>query len=162
MARRDPLHIDEQLCFALYAASRAVTRAYAPLLEPLGLTYPQYLALLVLWERDGLPVKQLGERLALDSGTLTPLLKRLEHQGLVERRRGQVDERVVRIHLTTAGRALRGKARKIPAELACRAGYDVMSERSLRELARLREELVALARRASTAGASAAATPSIH
>jgi DNA-binding MarR family transcriptional regulator len=147
MSRRDPQHLDEQLCFALYNAQRAVTRAYAPLLEPLGLTYPQYLVLLVLWERDGLPVKQLGERLALDSGTLTPLLKRLAHQGLVERRRGELDERVVHIHLTARGRALRGKARRIPAELACRAGYDVASERSLHELVRLREELTQLARR---------------
>jgi DNA-binding MarR family transcriptional regulator len=147
MSRRDPQHLDEQLCFALYNAQRAVTRAYAPLLEPLGLTYPQYLALLVLWERDGLPVKQLGERLALDSGTLTPLLKRLEHQGLVERRRGELDERVVHIHLTVRGRALRVKARKIPAELARRAGYDVASERSLHELVRLRDELTQLARR---------------
>src|SRR5262245_10899778 len=151
MARRDPLHLDEQLCFALYSASRALTRAYAPLLEPLGLTYPQYLALLVLWERDGLPVKQLGERLALDSGTLTPLLKRLEHQGLVERRRGELDERIIHIHLTARGRALRGKARKVPIELACRAGYDVASERSLHELVRLRDELRQLARRIDSA-----------
>lgn len=149
MAQRDPLHLDEQLCFALYNASRALTRAYAPLLAPLGVTYPQYLVLLVLWERDGLPVKELGERLALDSGTLTPLLKRLEQQGLVERRRGEDDERVVRIHLTPDGRALRSKARKIPMELACRAGYDVASERSMRELVRLREELTQLARRLS-------------
>jgi MarR family transcriptional regulator, organic hydroperoxide resistance regulator len=163
MARRDPLHLDEQLCFALYNASRAATRAYAPLLEPLGLTYPQYLALMVLWERDGLPVKRLGERLALDSGTLTPLLKRLEQQGLVERRRGQADERIVRIHLTAAGRALRNKAKRIPAELACRAGYDVASERSLRELVRLREELAALTRRLVARGGGAAApSPSIH
>jgi DNA-binding MarR family transcriptional regulator len=151
MAVRDPLHLDEQLCFALYSASRAVTRAYAPLLRPLGLTYPQYLVLLVLWERDGASVGQLGERLALDSGTLTPLLQRLEHQGLVERRRGDDDERVVRIHLTPAGRALRGKARKIPMELACRAGYDLASDaatdRSMHDLARLRDELTALARR---------------
>jgi len=147
MAERDPLRLDEQLCFALYNASRALTRAYAPLLEPLGVTYPQYLVLLVLWERDGLPVHALGERLALDSGTLTPLLKRLETQGLVARRRGEDDERVVRIHLTSAGRALRGKARRIPTELACRAGFDLASERSVRELARLRDELTALARR---------------
>ena len=151
MAARDPLQLDEQLCFALYNASRALTRAYAPLLEPLGLTYPQYLVLLVLWERDGLPVKELGERLALDSGTLTPLLKRLDHQGLVERRRGEDDERLVRIHLTAAGRALRGRARKIPAELACRAGYDLASDRSIRDLVRLRDELTALARRLSVA-----------
>jgi MarR family transcriptional regulator, organic hydroperoxide resistance regulator len=147
MALRNPQHLDEQLCFALYSASRAVTRAYAPLLEPLGLTYPQYLVLLVLWERDGVPIKQLGERLALDSGTLTPLLKRLAAQGLVERRRGEDDERVVRIHLTAAGRALRSKARKVPMELACRAGYDLASERAMRELVRLRDELTALARR---------------
>jgi DNA-binding MarR family transcriptional regulator len=149
MAVRDPLRLDDQLCFALYRASRAVIRSYAPLLEPLGLTYPQYLALLVLWQRDGASVKQLGERLALDSGTLTPLLKRLEHQGLVERRRGRDDERVVRIHLTAAGRALRGKARKVPIDLACRAGYEPASERSLRDLARLRDELTTLARRLS-------------
>jgi len=147
MPVRDPLQLDEQLCFALYSASRAVTRAYTPLLEPLGLTYPQYLVLLVLWQRDGVPVHRLGARLALDSGTLTPLLKRLEHQGLVARRRGEDDERVVRIHLTAAGRALRGKARKIPMELACRVGYDLASERSMRELARLRDELAGLVRR---------------
>ena len=147
MAVRDPLQLDDQLCFALYSASRAVTRAYAPLLQPLGLTYPQYLVLLVLWQRDGASVKQLGERLALDSGTLTPLLQRLESQGLVERRRGGDDERVVRIHLTAAGRALRSKARKIPMELACRAGYDLASPGSVRDLARLRDELTALARR---------------
>jgi DNA-binding MarR family transcriptional regulator len=149
MPIRDPLHLDDQLCFALYSASRAVIRSYAPLLEPLGLTYPQYLALLVLWQRDGIAVKQLGARLALDSGTLTPLLKRLEHQGLVERRRGEDDERIVRIHLTAAGRALRSKARRIPAELACRAGYDLASERELRDLVRLRDELTRLARRLS-------------
>jgi DNA-binding MarR family transcriptional regulator len=156
MAPRDPLALDEQLCFALYHASRALTRTYAPLLEPLGLTYPQYLVLLVLWERDGGAVKQIGERLALDSGTLTPLLKRLEHQGLIERRRGDDDERVVRIHLTAAGRALRARAKKIPHELACAAGYELASERSVRELTRLRDELTALARRLTTPGAAAA------
>ena len=149
MAQRDSLHLDEQLCFALYHASRALTRTYAPLLGPLGLTYPQYLVMLVLWERDGLPVKEIGERLGLDSGTLTPLCKRLEQQGLIERRRGEDDERIVRIHLTPDGRALRGKARKIPVELACRAGYDVENDRAVRELVRLREELTALARRLS-------------
>jgi DNA-binding MarR family transcriptional regulator len=146
---RDPLYLDDQLCFALYSASRAVIRSYAPLLEPLGLTYPQYLVLLVLWQRDGAAVHELGRRLALDSGTLTPLLKRLEHQRLIERRRGEDDERVVRIHLTPAGRALRGKARKVPMELACRAGYDLASRGSLRELVRLRDELTALERRLS-------------
>jgi DNA-binding MarR family transcriptional regulator len=131
----------------VYSTAHAFNRVYKPLLDRLGLTYPQYLVMLVLWERDGVPVKQLGERLALDSGTLTPLLKRLAAQGLVERRRGEDDERVVRIHLTPAGRALRSKARKVPLELACRAGYDVGSERAVRELIRLREELSALTRR---------------
>ncbi|UJR83285.1 MarR family winged helix-turn-helix transcriptional regulator [Sandaracinus amylolyticus] len=141
MAADDPLHLDQQLCFALYTASRAFTRAYAPLLEPLGLTYPQYLVMLVLWEEDGVPVKRLGERLVLDSGTLTPLLKRLEQQGLVERRRDAEDERVVRIHLTAQGRALRAKARRVPVALACRAGFDVDDERSIARLTKLREEL---------------------
>ena len=155
MAKRDPLQLDEQLCFALYSASRAMTRTYAPLLEPLGVTYPQYVVLLVLWEGDGLPVHELGTRLALDSGTLTPLLKRLERQGLVERRRGSDDERLVRIHLTAAGRALRTRARKIPVDLACRAGYDAASEASMRELTQLRAELAALTERLSRAsGAS--------
>ena len=151
MAKRDPLQLDEQLCFALYSASRAMTRTYAPLLEPLGVTYPQYVVLLVLWEGDGLPVHELGTRLALDSGTLTPLLKRLERQGLVERRRGSDDERLVRIHLTAAGRALRTRARKIPVDLACRAGYDAASEASMRELTQLRAELAALTERLSRA-----------
>ena len=147
MAQRDLLQLDDQLCFALYRASHALTRAYAPLLEPLGLTYPQYLVLLVLWEGDGLSVKDIGERLRLDSGTLTPLLKRLEQQGLVVRRRGEDDERVVRVHLTPAGRGLRARARKVPTEVACAAGYELSSERSMRELARLRDELTTLAAR---------------
>ncbi len=114
-------HLDSQLCFALYAASRAMIQAYQPLLAPLGLTYPQYLALLVLWEEDGASVKRLGERLQLDSGTLTPLLKRLEAAGLVSRVRDRVDERVVRIHLTPAGRALEAAAAHIPEALVHRA-----------------------------------------
>lgn len=144
---RDSLHLDDQLCFALYHATRAITRAYAPLLEPLGLTYPQYLVLLVLWDGDDLSVKAIGERLKLDSGTLTPLLKRLEQQGLVARRRDDTDERMVRIQLTPAGRALRAKARKVPVDLACAAGYDLGSDRSVRELIKLRDELTALAAR---------------
>ena len=147
MSSVDPLHLDQQLCFALYAASRAVTRAYGPLLEPLGVTYPQYLVLLVLWEEDDVPVKRLGERLFLDSATLTPLLKRLEQQGVVTRRRDEDDERVVRIQLTPAGRALRSKARKVPTALACRAGCDPGDARALAELARLRDELITLTRK---------------
>src|SRR3954471_16564811 len=103
----DELRLDDHLCFALYAASRGFTRAYAPLLEPLGLTYPQYLVMVALWERDARPVHELGTCLDLDSGTLTPLLKRLEAAGLVERHRDRADERVVKIYLTADGRALR-------------------------------------------------------
>src|SRR3989338_8092204 len=101
------LLLDNQLCFALYSASLAMTKLYKPLLDELGLTYPQYLALLVLWEQDSLMVSELGERLYLDSGTLTPLLKRLETSGLVSRLRDVEDERRVHISLTAAGRKLK-------------------------------------------------------
>ena len=108
------LQLDNQLCFALYSASLAMTRLYKPLLDELGLTYPQYLAMLVLWEQDGLMVSELGERLFLDSGTLTPLLKRLEAAGLITRLRAVQDERRVHITLTAAGRQLKAQAAKIP------------------------------------------------
>jgi DNA-binding MarR family transcriptional regulator len=147
MAGPDLLALDDQLCFALYAAQRALTRAYAPLLEPLGLTYPQYLALLVLWERDDVAVRELGARLALDSGTLTPLLKRLEERRLIARRRDPDDERVVRIRLTAAGKALRAEARAVPVALACRAGYDLADKRARAALVALRGELQALTAR---------------
>ena len=107
------LKLDNQLCFALYSASLAMTRVYKPLLDELGLTYPQYLAMLVLWERDGLMVSELGERLYLDSGTLTPLLKRLEASGFVTRIRDIEDERRVHITLSAAGRKLKARAAKI-------------------------------------------------
>jgi len=116
------LRLDHQLCFALYSASLAMTKLYKPLLEPLGLTYPQYLAMLVLWERDGLTVSELGQRLQLDSGTLTPLLKRLEASGLVQRLRDTADERRVLLRLTAAGRALKARAAKVPPQVACAAG----------------------------------------
>jgi DNA-binding MarR family transcriptional regulator len=122
-AAQKMVRLEDNLCFALYAASRAFTRAYQPLLEPLDLTYPQYLAMLVLWERDDVSVSELGERLFLDSGTLTPLLKRLEETGRVERRRDRDDERVVRIVLTPRGRALRGRAQTVPQELMRCAGF---------------------------------------
>lgn len=152
--------LDEQLCFALYSASRAFTRAYAPLLGPLGLTYPQYLVLLVLWEhdgehdgerdgakpRDGLSVSELGDRLGLDSGTLTPLLKRMEEAGFVTRDRDLDDERVVRVGLTRASRALEKRARDVPSALACRAGYEP-DEASLAAMKKLRDALHALAAR---------------
>ncbi len=113
------LQLDHFFCFQLYAASRALTGLYRPLLEPLGLTYPQYLVMVVLWEKETLNVKQLGEKLFLDSGTLTPLLKKLEGQGLVLRQRSSTDERQVIIGLTSRGRALRGSAESIPATLLC-------------------------------------------
>jgi DNA-binding MarR family transcriptional regulator len=108
------LLLDNQLCFALYSTSLAMTKIYKPLLEELGLTYPQYLVMLVLWERDGLMVSELGERLYLDSGTLTPLLKRMEASGWVSRLRDVADERRVHITLTAAGRKLKSRAAKIP------------------------------------------------
>jgi MarR family transcriptional regulator, organic hydroperoxide resistance regulator len=109
------LLLDNQLCFALYSASLAMTKVYKPLLDELGLTYPQYVAMLALWERDGVSVSELGERLRLDSGTLTPLLKRLEAAGLIVRLRAVEDERRVHITLTAAGRRLRAKAEKVPS-----------------------------------------------
>jgi DNA-binding MarR family transcriptional regulator len=108
------LQLDNQLCFALYSTSLAMTKLYKPMLEEMGLTYPQYLAMLVLWEQDGLTVSELGERLYLDSGTLTPLLKRMETAGLVSRLRAVQDERRVHITLTAAGRKLKARAAKIP------------------------------------------------
>ena len=109
------LQLDKQLCFALYSTSLAMTRLYKPLLDALGLTYPQYLALLVLWERDGLAVSELGDKLFLDSGTLTPLLKRMEAAGLITRRRAVEDERRVNITLTAQGQQLKRKAANVPA-----------------------------------------------
>lgn len=108
------LLLDNQLCFALYSTSLAMTKLYKPLLEALGLTYPQYLVMLVLWERDGLMVSELGERLFLDSGTLTPLLKRMEAAGLIARLRAVEDERRVHINLTAEGRQLKALAAKVP------------------------------------------------
>ena len=109
------LQLDNQLCFALYSTSLAMTKVYKPLLDELGLTYPQYLAMLVLWERDGLMVSELGDKLYLDSGTLTPLLKRLETSGYISRIRAVEDERRVYITLTSSGRKLKTRAAKIPA-----------------------------------------------
>jgi len=125
LPRADWLKLDHQLCFALYSASLAMTKFYKPLLDPLNLTYPQYLVMLVLWEGDGITVSQLGERLALDSGTLTPLLKRLEAQTLVRRLRDTADERRVLLQLTPAGRALKTKALAVPESMACASGCEL-------------------------------------
>ena len=138
------LALDRQLCFALYSASLAMTKAYKPLLEPLGLTYPQYLAMLVLWETDGVSVSQLGERLRLDSGTLTPLLKRLEAQALVQRLRDASDERRVLLRLTAAGRALKARARTVPQAIACAIACDLQQLADLTtRLGALRDQLTA-------------------
>lgn len=135
----DILDLDNQLCFALYAANRAVTALYRPLLTELGLTYPQYLVMLVLWEAatasEVVRVSGLGSRLRLDSGTLTPLLKRLEERGLVRRQRSVEDERVVTVAVTAAGLSMREQAKSIPGRLLCSTG--VGSER----LMALRDEL---------------------
>src|ERR1700719_5417428 len=109
-----PLLLGNQICFAVYSTAHAFNRVYKPLLDRLSLTYPQYLVMLVLWERDGVPVKDIGERLFLDSGTLTPLLKRLEAAHLLKRTRSAEDERQVLISLTSQGHALREKARAVP------------------------------------------------
>ncbi|HAE46394.1 MAG: MarR family transcriptional regulator [Tistrella sp.] len=143
----DPLRLDAQLCFALYGASLAMTKLYRPVLEGLGLTYPQYLAMLVLWESDDVTVGDLGRRLGLDSGTLTPLLKRLEAAGLVTRRRDPRDERQVRVALTEAGRALKARARHVPERMFCAMGLE------LDELGDLRRRLHALQARLSDAAA---------
>jgi MarR family transcriptional regulator, organic hydroperoxide resistance regulator len=135
------LLLDNQLCFALYSASLAMTKLYKPLLDELGLTYPQYLVMLVLWEGDGLMVSELGQRLSLDSGTLTPLLKRLESAGLVSRMRDAADERRVHIHLTTAGRRLKSRAAKVPACVLA------ASQCSIPELLQLTEQVRALRER---------------
>lgn len=127
----DWLMLDRQLCFRLYTASRAFTRCYQPLLAELGLTYPQYLVMLVLWEGDNLTVKSIGERLALDSGTLTPLLKRLEQGGFLKRERRADNEREVRVMLTDTGRALREQARLIPPTLAGLLGLSVAEMETL-------------------------------
>jgi DNA-binding MarR family transcriptional regulator len=138
------LLLDNQLCFALYSASLAMTKIYKPLLDELGLTYPQYLVMLVLWEGDGLTVSALGQRLSLDSGTLTPLLKRLEATGLISRMRDAADERRVHIHLTPAGRRLKTRAAKVPACVLAASQCSIPELVQLtRQVRNLRERLAA-------------------
>jgi DNA-binding MarR family transcriptional regulator len=138
------LQLDNQLCFALYSTSLAMTRVYKPLLDEIGLTYPQYLAMLVLWEKDGLMVSELGERLYLDSGTLTPLLKRLQGSGLIARVRDVDDERRVHITLTPAGRKLKAKAASIPGCILSASQCSVTEITALkRQVQALRERLAA-------------------
>src|SRR5262245_45518281 len=134
----DGLELDKQVCFALYSATRAVTQLYRPVLDALGLTYPQYLVMLVLWECGPVTVKKLGEELALDSGTLSPLLQRLEATGYVRRARSTSDERSVLVHLTDTGAALRRRASSVPGSIAGATGMDFV------ELDALRQNLVRL------------------
>lgn len=141
MAHQYPqLHLDNQLCFNLYSLSRLVTQQYTPLLKKLDITYPQYLVFMVLWENfeqgsQPLPVKSLSQKLLLDTGTLTPLLKRLESKGLITRTRSAEDERIVLVALTEAGIDLREQAKDIPAQLFCSSGLD------MDEVVQLREQL---------------------
>ncbi|GAA2058865.1 MarR family winged helix-turn-helix transcriptional regulator [Williamsia deligens] len=142
----DLLALDRQLCFALAVTNRTVLTVYRPLLEPLGLTHPQYLVMLALWEQSPRSVRSIGEALVLDSPTMSPLLKRLEAMGLVTRRRSDVDERRLDVALTDAGLALREEAKAIPPAVIDRLGV------SIAELERLRDVLWGL-NRAATAGA---------
>jgi MarR family transcriptional regulator, organic hydroperoxide resistance regulator len=129
----DAPRLNRQVCFALYSASKAATAVYRPMLDELGLTYPQYLVMLVLWEDEPRSVRELGEELGLDSGTLSPLLKRLESLGLVERRRSAEDERRVEVFLTDSGTALSDKAHGIPQQLADAAGLSAAELDQLRD-----------------------------
>lgn len=138
----DYLKLDKQLCFALYSTSLAMTKLYKPLLEKLGLTYPQYLVMCILWERDGLALKDIAEQLHIDSGALTPVIKRLEAQGLLQRQRQPDNERTLEIDLTSTGQALREQAGEIPLQIgmACATSEDEIHQ--LRDqLQRLRANL---------------------
>ncbi|WP_028649553.1 MarR family winged helix-turn-helix transcriptional regulator [Nocardiopsis sp. CNT312] len=130
--RDEHLALENQLCFSLYAASRALTGLYRDLLDDLGLTYPQYLVLLALWERDALTVKELGRALRLDSGTLSPLLRRLERAGLLDRRRSAADERVVEVTLTEEGERMRSRVWAVPGRVLHAAGLDPQQAGELR------------------------------
>ncbi|MDO6611565.1 MarR family transcriptional regulator [Shewanella sp. 1_MG-2023] len=132
--KMDPLALENQVCFAMYSATNALIRAYRPLLDQLSLTYPQYLVMMVLWKESGISVKTLGEKLHLDSGTLTPLLKRLETKALVIRDRNKDDERVRVLHLTEAGKALHQQAKSIPELMRCKVGGDAEQLRQLKQL----------------------------
>ncbi len=130
----DYLRLDDQLCVPLCLAARLVVNAYRPLLDDLKITYSQYLVLMVLWERDGLSVNAIGERLHLDSGTLTPLLERMEKQGLVVRRRSAGDDRVVENWLTDEAKALKKRAQRVPVQLLCNAGLGLNDVQSLKRV----------------------------
>lgn len=134
MPKANPLALENQVCFSLYSASNAMIRAYRPVLDTLSLTYPQYLVMMVLWQESGLSVKALGDKLYLDSGTLTPLLKRLESKGLVIRGRSETDERVRVLHLTADGEKLKESAINIPSLMQCKVGGDIEMLKQLKLL----------------------------
>ena len=127
------LLLENQICFAVYSAAHAFAQAYKPHLDPMGLTYPQYLVMLLLWEQDGRSVNEIARPLHLDSGTLTPLLKRMEKAGLVIRKRDTKDERIMRIHLTDHGRSLQARARAIPPAMLCASGLELDGLMALRD-----------------------------
>jgi len=134
MSQTSPeLLLENQICFAVYSAAHAFAQAYKPHLDPMGLTYPQYLVMLLLWEQDGRSVNELGQPLHLDSGTLTPLLKRMEKAGFVTRQRDTKDERIMRIHLTEQGRSLQARARSIPPAMLCASGLELDGLTALRD-----------------------------
>ncbi|MDU8502274.1 MarR family transcriptional regulator [Pseudomonas syringae] len=138
----DSLLLDNQLCFALYSTSLMMTKVYKPLLQALGLTYPQYLAMMVLWEKDGLTVGDVSTRLLTDPGSLTPLLKRLEGEGFISRTRSKEDERVVLLHLTEQGRALQHQALSVPGCILSASGLNMERLRDLQaQLLDLRDHL---------------------
>ncbi|MES2501278.1 MAG: MarR family transcriptional regulator [Pseudomonadota bacterium] len=133
MSAYDNLKLDHQLCFALYAATHSLTRAYRSSLEPLGITYTQYLVMLVLWETDGISVGKIAQRLELDSATLTPMLKRLEAAGFISRVRNQKDERIVEIKLTEVGNNLQHQIAKVQQGVACQTGLDTEEFNQLKD-----------------------------
>ncbi|SHF21110.1 transcriptional regulator [Microbulbifer donghaiensis] len=134
MAKSDfeDLKLDNQLCFSLYSTSLAMSKMYKPLLEKLGLTYPQYLMMLVLWEEDGITATELGQRLGQDKGALSPVIKRLEAQGLIDRRRDPTDERRIHLQLTAAGKAMQHESQAIPPQVLRATGLDRKSVRQLK------------------------------
>lgn len=139
----EQLKLENQLCFPVYAASRLITREYQPFLDKLGITYPQYLVLMILWEEDGKPVNEIAKKLILNTNTITPLLKRMEQQGIIRRRRSGKDERKVIVHLTKKGKQLQEEAAVIPGKLA---GLLAEGELKLDDLIRLKEALESMIR----------------
>ena len=139
----EQLKLDNQLCFPVYAASRLITREYQPFLDKLGITYPQYLVLMILWEEDGMPVNDIAKKLILNTNTITPLLKRMENQGIIKRKRSRQDERKVIVQLTAKGRELQEEAALIPEKLA---GRLVEGELNVDDLIRMKEMLDSMIR----------------